>query len=123
MNNVSDYLNFIKTKGRPLSEINPGSDEYALNIEDTLSAINLLKESQIAILGGDILSEKNNKLIYAHQYWGAEYHSLNWYCEKSDGETQTEYVYRSYFIATQNINKAAEIANKLDRICLIVFVV
>ncbi|MCS6974164.1 MAG: hypothetical protein N2044_02445 [Cyclobacteriaceae bacterium] len=39
MGNTLSYLNFIKEKGRPLSEINPGSDEIALAIDDALQAI------------------------------------------------------------------------------------
>ncbi|MEZ4912402.1 MAG: hypothetical protein R2774_16250 [Saprospiraceae bacterium] len=52
MHSISNYLNFIKEKGRPLSEINPGSDEITLAVNDALQAIELLKDNQTAILGG-----------------------------------------------------------------------
>jgi len=60
MKSISTYLDFLKEKGRPLSEINPGSDEVALTVIDALQALELLRDNQTAILGGDILSEENN---------------------------------------------------------------
>lgn len=124
MNRISEYLSFIKEKGRPLSEINPGSDEVALTVSDALQALELLKDSQTIILGGDILSEdENNKLGYAIHLWGYDYHYLNWYCDKLDNESGAEYLQRSYEVAKAGIANANEVAERLKKKCLIVFVI
>lgn len=123
MKNISNYLNFLKEKGRPLSEINPGSDEIALTVSDALQALELLKDSQTAILGADILSEdENGKLAYAIHLWGYDYHYLNWYCDRNDNESKEAYLKRSCDIAKESITNANKIAEKLKRKCYIVFV-
>ena len=71
MKTILDYLNFLREKGISLSERTFGNDEFALNISDALRALDILYESQIVILGGDILSEKGNgEFIYAYQLLG-----------------------------------------------------
>ncbi|OPB88529.1 hypothetical protein [Elizabethkingia ursingii] len=63
-------------------EINSGSAEVALTVADALQALDLLDGSGVAILGGDVLAEKESgELIYAYQFWGdgQECHYLNWY--------------------------------------------
>ena len=52
---MNSYFNFIKEKGKPLSYINPGSDELALAVSDALQALDLLRDSQTVVLGGDAL--------------------------------------------------------------------
>jgi hypothetical protein len=123
MKNTSTYLDFLKEKGRPLSEINPGSNERALTVNDALQALELLIDSRTAILGGDILSEENNDLVYAYQLWGKEYHYLNWYCDKSGNESSENYLQRSYVLAREGIANANKTAEKLKRNCYIVFVI
>lgn len=120
---ISNYLKLIKEKGRPLSEINPGSDEIALTVDDALQALELLKDSQTVILGGDILSEENGGLVYAYQLWGEEYIYLNWYSDKQDNESQAEYCTRSYGVAKESIKKAVEVSKQLKRDCYVVLVV
>ena len=44
MNKLSDYTHLLEKRGRPLSEINPGSDETALKLEDALQAIEFLRD-------------------------------------------------------------------------------
>jgi len=123
MKSTSTYLDFLKEKGKPLSEINPGSNEIALTVGDALQALELLKDSQAAILGADILSEdENGKLTYAIHLWGYDYHYLNWYCDKNDNESRAAYLKRSYDIAKESITNANKIAEKLKRKCYIVFV-
>lgn len=122
MRSISTYLNFLREKGRELSEINPGSDEIALTVEDALQALELIKDSEEIILGGDILSEDNNELIYAYQLWGEEYHVLNWCCDKTNNESKEDYLKRSYDIAKESITNANKIAQKLKRKCYILFV-
>lgn len=51
MNEKCGYLNFIKEKGRNISEINPGSDEIGLKVNDALKGIELLKNERVPILG------------------------------------------------------------------------
>jgi hypothetical protein len=123
MKNISLYLNFLKEKGRPLFEINPGSDEIALTVSDALQALELLKDSETTILGGDILSEESNELIYAYQLWGEEYQYLNWYCDRIDNESKEDYVKRSYILAREGITNANTTAEKLKKKCYIVFIV
>jgi hypothetical protein len=123
MKNISIYLNFLKEKGRPLSEINPGSDEIALTVNDALQALELLIDSQMAVLGGDILSEENNGLIYAYQLWGEEYQYLNWYCDKNDNESTEDYLQRSYMSAKEGITNANKTAEELKKKCYIIFVI
>jgi hypothetical protein len=124
MEKASIYLNLLREKGRPLSEINSGSDEIALTVNDALQALDLLDDNQVAILGGDILSEKENeKLVYAYQLWGSEYHYLNWYCDKMDSENQEDYTKRSYIIAKKSIKTANDIARRLGKKCYIVIVI
>lgn len=117
------YFNYIKEKGKALTEINLGSDEYALEVNDALHAVELLKLSQMPVLGGDILSNKSGSLIYAYQFWGSQYHSLNWFCEKAEGETQENFRNRSYYIAKEAIDKANNTAKKLGEKCYVVLVV
>jgi hypothetical protein len=122
MKSTSTYLDFLKEKGKPLSEINPGSDEIALMVNDALQALELLRDSQTAVLGGDILSEENNELIYAYQLWGEEYQYLNWYCDKNDNESKADYLQRSYILAREGITNANKTAEKLKKKCYITFV-
>jgi hypothetical protein len=122
MENILSYLNFIREKGRPVSEINPGSDEIALAVDDALQAIELLENSQTAILGGDVLSEDKGELIYAYQLWGEEYHYLNWYCDRMDNESEDVYLKRSYNIAKEGIVNASKTAERLNKKCYVVIV-
>ncbi|MBX3044832.1 MAG: hypothetical protein KF896_14060 [Ignavibacteriae bacterium] len=124
MKSMLIYLNFLKEKGIPLSEINPGSDEIALSVSDALQGLELLRDSQVAILGGDILSEANNELIYAYQLWGEEYLYLSWCIDhKNKYESKEDYLKRSYDLAKVSIYKAYEVAEKLKKKCYIVFVI
>lgn len=123
MKNISNYLDFLKEKGKPLSEINPGSDEIALTVSEALQALELLQDNQVAILGGDILSEENNELIYAYQLWGDRYQYLNWYCDQYDNESREDYMQRSYILAKEGISNANKTAERLNQKCYIVFVI
>ena len=126
MKTILDYLNFLREKGISLSERTFGNDEFALNISDALRALDILYESQIVILGGDILSEKGNgEFIYAYQLLGdgQEYHYLNWYCDKQEDESQEEYAKRSYIVAKEGIKIANIVAERLEKKCYIVIVI
>ena len=119
----TSYLKLLREKGRPLSEINPGSDEMALTLEDALLALEKLKDSQTAILGGDVLTEESGRLIYAYQLWGDEYIYLNWYCERIPNEGQIDYSERSYFTAKESILNARKVSVNFNKKCYIVLVI
>ena len=115
------YLVFLNEKGRVLSA-DYESEEKALSVEDALQAIELLKEEKTAIYGGDILTEADEELVYAHDIWGKEYHYLNWYCDKSDDEERADYLQRSYDKAKEGIMEAKKAADRLGKKCYIVLV-
>ncbi len=106
MRKLYNYFKFLRENGKPLSEINPGSDETYLTVENALQALEILKETQTPIIGGDILSENNNKLGYAIHLWGYEYCHLIWACDSLNDESKTDYFHRSYNKAKESILKA-----------------
>ena len=115
------FLGFLNEKGRALS-VDYQSEEKALSVEDALQAIELLSEEKIAIYGGDILTEADGELVYAHDIWGKEYHYLNWYCDKLDDEERADYLQRSYDKAKEGIMEAKKAAERLSKKCYIVLV-
>jgi len=84
------FVRFISSEGRKLSEINPGSDEVALVPSKAMEALKLLEGSQVAVLGGDVLSDSSGKLVYNYE---------NWYCEQLPGESPLDFVQRSQSVA------------------------
>jgi Immunity protein 40 len=117
-----DFLDFAGKTGFPLSTINPGSNEFALEYKDALLGLEILKKFGVAILGGDILTMKSGELIYSYQVWGDEYHYLNWHCDKIKNESEQQYLFRSFTIARESLENANKIAHKFDNPCYIVFV-
>ena len=115
------FLGFLNQKGRSLS-VDYQSEEKALSVEDALQAIELLKEEKIAIYGGDILTEADGELVYAHDIWGKEYYYLNWYCDKLDDEESADYLQRSYDKAKEGIMEAKKATDRLGKKCYIVLV-
>ena len=115
------YLGFLNQKGRPLST-DYQSEEKALSVEDALQAIESLNEEKITIYGGDIFTEADGELVYAHDIWGKEYHYLNWYCDKLDDEERADYLQRSYDKAKEGIMEAKKAADRLGKKCYIVLV-
>jgi hypothetical protein len=105
-----EFKNFIATMGRSLSEINQGSNEIAMSPPIALRALDLLSGSQIAILGGDILSDASGKLVYTHE---------NWYCEKALRENPIEFVKRSQTDARKRIGKLSERNDKNTYVVLV----
>lgn len=119
----TEYINLLRQKGRSLESINPGSDEFALKVNDAFEAIDLLQKNNIAILGGDIMSLKSGELVYAYHYWGEAYHSLNWYTDKMEGENDIIFVKRSAERAREAIEIANRTANDLGKECYITLVI
>ena len=122
MQENDNYSQFLRNHGRPMSEINPGSNEVALSCEDAKKATEILRKESVPILGGDIVSEQNGSLIYAHQFWGSEYISLNWYCRREQDEELEYYARRSHDLAEDHIENARRVAAKLGQECFVVLV-
>lgn len=123
MDPIQEYHTLLKSKGRRVSEINPGSDECALKVHDAILAIKLLKDGQKPILGGDIFSIHKNQIRYAYQLWGSKYQYLNWYCDRENNESEADYCFRSNEVALNAIKMADKTAKKLNMECLIVLVI
>ena len=115
------YLGFLNEKGRALS-VDYQSEEKALSVEEALQAIELLSEEEIVIYGGDILTEADGELVYAHDILGKEYYYLNWYCDKLEDEDRADYLQRSYDKAKEGIMEAKKAAERLSKKCYIVLV-
>lgn len=115
------FLGFLNEKGRPLS-VDYQSEEKALSVDDALQAIELLSEEKTAIYGGDILTEADGELVYAHDILGKEYYYLNWYCDKLEDEDRADYLQRSYDKAKEGIMEAKKAAERLGKKCYIVLV-
>jgi hypothetical protein len=88
------FLRFVSENGRKLSEVNPGSTEFALTPAEAIVALDFLSESRLAILGGDVLSDSNGKLSYIYEHW---------YCEQSTGEAPSDFIRRSQTVAREFI--------------------
>ena len=86
------YLRILES-GRPLAEINPGSNEVALTRGAALAAIAVLNDTQVAILGGDVLID-DGSLHYAY---------ANWYSLPRETETPTDFARRSQLEAATYI--------------------
>lgn len=124
LNTMIFYNEYVKNKGIPMSVMNPGSNEIALNVEDALWAILLLRRALIPILGGDIVTkDKNGELSYAFHDWGEYYIYLNFYCNIESNESNELYVNRSHDIAKRGILEADKVAKQLGKECYIVLIV
>ena len=93
------FIEFLLSEGRSLAELNQGGNEVALPLSKALRAIDFLSGSQVAILGGDILSDASGKLAYTYE---------NWYCNQMPGEHPFDFVNRSQVIAREFISKIGE---------------
>ncbi|MCE6988168.1 hypothetical protein [Dyadobacter sp. CY323] len=123
MKETSDYLKFLKEKGRPLNPSYSESLEIALNIEECLTAIDILNRADVLILGGEILTENNGQLIYAIHKWGYEYSYLNWSVDRKEvNESVKTYISESHRKARECILAANEVADRLKNKCFVVLV-
>lgn len=117
---MNNFIKFIKNNGIPLNDINPGSDEFALNYDNLLVALEIANEESIAIIGGDVLTiDHHGDLIYAYQQWGEQYIYLNWSCDRIENEDQFDYIIRSISIASEKIEEIKNISNNLSQIFLV----
>ena len=123
MKSISTYAAYLKQNGKPLSETNPGSHEIALTGRNALFALDILKTDHEIILGGDILSEEDNQLVYAYQLWGQEYHDLSWYFTSNENESKEINAKRSNDLAVESVINACKVAETLRKECYIVLII
>ncbi len=90
------YTQLINASGVHLDQINPGSNEVALPRKEALDALQLLTETSIAVLGGDVLQIAGGKLEYVY---------ANWYCNQLEDEDFHSYAERSRCEAVSYIEK------------------
>ena len=62
----------IKERGIPLGQWNPGSEEFALDKESAIRALETLEGSNIAVLGGDVVRILQGRLKYVYAQWSSE---------------------------------------------------
>jgi hypothetical protein len=65
-----DFYQFINSRGEIISDLNSGSDEWALGLKDAKQAIDILKSLGVPLLGGDVLVKQNGEIKYVYQVWG-----------------------------------------------------
>ncbi len=90
---MDDLRNYIVDNGVSLESI--GVDNYALSRADSLRLLNLLKEQQVSILGGDVYASKCGQLLLTYD---------NWYSDKDAFETEESFCARSISEAEKYIS-------------------
>jgi hypothetical protein len=88
------YRRFEKEKGRSLREI--GVANVAFTRENVLEALELLRGSQVAVLGGDVLEIVNGKPQYVY---------ANWHSDPRAGENLMNYLRRGIAEAERYIRR------------------
>ena len=89
----------MKTKGIGLLEF--GVNSRAFNREEIQDILEILREEGIAVKGGDVWKKNDNNIILTYD---------NWYCERNQNETYSDFVNRSIeytniYINNYNIEK------------------
>ncbi len=89
----------MKTKGICLLEF--GVNSRAFNREEIQDILEILREEGIAVKGGDVWKKNDNNIILTYD---------NWYCERNQNETYSDFVNRSIeytniYINNYNIEK------------------
>lgn len=110
MNVFKEYFDFLFQKGIPLSSINEGSDEFAIEVKDYQELVSIIKKINIPILGGDVLI-LNDYL---------EYTGDNWYCEKNTDESEVDYISRSLTISETYLNYYNFLPNKVYYVVFVI---
>lgn len=68
------FVKFLKSRGTPRTEAEGGA--LALTKKDAIKALNLLSETDVGVLGGDVYEIEDDG------YFQPKYD--NWYCNKAD---------------------------------------
>jgi len=92
------YLNFIREHGVDLEKA-LGVKEWALSRNDALTAIGILRDGHEAVLGGDVIFEREGRLRYTHD---------NWHSDPGENEPTAQYIERSLAEAEGYIRKYPE---------------
>jgi Immunity protein 40 len=101
MSAAKAFQQFIRSVGRPMSEVNVGSSEIAVPLDRVAEAVDLLKGSSTAILGGDLITnDERGQLRYAYG---------SWTCEAKRGESAAEFCERSYQAARDYCDKVRKL--------------
>ena len=118
------YLEFAREKGKMAPDVYGDADYWALSIEDALSAVKILRDDNVLIVGGDILSEDDSgKLGYAMHLWGEKYCYLGWSVSEKKELSETNYIKNSHDLAVEKIIEANKIASELNKKCYVVLTI
>jgi hypothetical protein len=82
------YIEILESKGQPLTDI--GINAVALNQADALGAIETLRGSQVAILGGDVFRVVGGRPQHTYD---------NWYSNRRSDEDLSAFLQRSWDVA------------------------
>ncbi len=82
---LNQYIKFIRERGIPLQP-KVGTKGRAFTKEDALKAVDILRQSNVSILGGDVLIEKNSE-------W--KYEVASWHSDQSQDESVEKLIRRS----------------------------
>ncbi len=66
----------LVSKAVPLNS--PATGEVAWSSVDVFSVIDLLSKNNFVILGGDVMSKENDKLVYTYCNWNTEREGAEW---------------------------------------------
>lgn len=95
---ITDYKIFVKTHGKVLFE----GKEFALNLGDALIALQLLKELNIAVLGGDVYFRNRDSIEPGY---------ANWHTDRIHGESDFDYCQRTWAETEQYLTKFPKYSN------------
>lgn len=109
LKNRAAYQSFLSTKGILLSEL--GTQEYALDRQNAMSAIVIIEDLGIPILGGD---------VYLQSSEGIEISYENWSIERQPDESLDNYVFRSCVYTRDYIMRFSAQAEKLPLFVLVI---
>lgn len=94
-----EYLKLIQSEGIPLNQWNPGSEETAWPWKTASRALELLRDTNVAIIGGDLAFLEDGRLCYRVENWGIH---------TKDGEDAKDYVRRSHEITKEFLAKSRD---------------
>jgi lipoprotein NlpI len=108
MTMTENYAQLLATRGVSLDRL--GLRAVALRRDDALAAIKALRESSVPILGGDVYFEHGENVESAY---------ANWYVDKQDTESRTDFAARS---CSKAENYVASFPKRTDKQPLFVLV-
>lgn len=88
-----EYQRLIQSCGISLQDI--GIEDIALNREDAIFAIDLLRQSAIPILGGDVYIRNSGRIDHAY---------ANWHSDPKANETRDQFAERSCLEARRYVS-------------------